>query len=282
MSMRWDSEAILVQFRRWLDEVSDQAEEFREFEADAVASGPPTDAVEPSPQRPEMGLVDLVEAFTAMRQELKLQTKSQRNLEQTVAQAREGLDLAIRQFQSVQVREAQVAERTAVPLIETLASLDESLWRASQAFETIQDRVAGAVSESIAETVRLHRERLPAWRRWAFGASGSALERQCTAAAEQAARGEMAALLEGFELLRTRMRQELDRHKLRRLSAVGELVDPSCMMVVALANAEEGPPESVVAEIRPGYIWHDRVIRPAEVRAVPSRPDRSVPPEGSP
>jgi molecular chaperone GrpE (heat shock protein) len=44
------------------------------------------------------------------------------------------------------------------------------------------------------------------------------------------------------------------------------------MTVVELVDAPGVPAESVVAELRPGYTWRERVIRFAEVRAARSAP----------
>ena len=67
-----DIEATLEKFRHWLSE--------------ARASGDGTAALEPNSnssahtQVREFGIIDLIEEFTALRHELKLQTKSGRTL----------------------------------------------------------------------------------------------------------------------------------------------------------------------------------------------------------
>ena len=43
------------------------------------------------------------------------------------------------------------------------------------------------------------------------------------------------------------------------------------MTVVEIADDEQAPPETVIAELRPGYLWRQTVIRFAEVRAVKNR-----------
>ena len=84
---------------------------------------------EPGPPPREFGIIDLVEEFTALRHELKLQTKSGRGLieqtDNTVAALRQAID----QFRSVEPKEAQAAWTAGKALAEALADLDEALVR---------------------------------------------------------------------------------------------------------------------------------------------------------
>ena len=43
------------------------------------------------------------------------------------------------------------------------------------------------------------------------------------------------------------------------------------MTVIDLVDDPASEPETVVEEVRPGYVWRGRVVRFAEVRAVGSR-----------
>ena len=73
---------------------------------DTVATAPESECGEPAR---EFGLIDLVEEFTALRHELKLQTKSGRSLidqnENTIAALRQALD----QLRPAEARETQSA-----------------------------------------------------------------------------------------------------------------------------------------------------------------------------
>ena len=79
--------------------------------------------------RGEFGLIDLVEEFTALRHELKLQTKSARGLQEQTEALLPALRQAIEQFRSVEPKEAQAAWTAGKPLAEALADLDEALDR---------------------------------------------------------------------------------------------------------------------------------------------------------
>lgn len=47
-----------------------------------------------------------------------------------------------------------------------------------------------------------------------------------------------------------------------RIKTVGEKFDPNLMEVVTTTDGEEG---IVIQEVRPGYLLHDRLLRPAQV-----------------
>ncbi|QDU98740.1 nucleotide exchange factor GrpE [Lignipirellula cremea] len=255
----WENEQILQQFGDWLTETA----------GEAAAAGEPND---PPPALPAVGLLQVVEALTAMRQELKLQTKSSRGLEDSLQQARQGLDEAIRQFQSVKPREEESARQASLPLVEAIVGLDESLWRAGKALEATHRRLAEVVPQRLQATVARELAQLSWWRRRLLGSGLLQIERQCAATVADVAEEELGAFLQGHQLMQERMRQELARHGIQRLETLGLKVDPHGMRVVALADPQAGPPETVVEEIRPGYTWGKRVVRIAEVKAVASRP----------
>ena len=117
MSGPGELESTLDRFHEWLARAR----------ADAASS-----ASEPKAQldscRP-FGLVDLVEEFTALRQELKLQTKSARGLQEQTESLLTPLRQAIEHFRSVAPREEQAAWSAGKPIAEGLATLDEALDR---------------------------------------------------------------------------------------------------------------------------------------------------------
>lgn len=79
------------------------------------------------------------------------------------------------------------------------------------------------------------------------------------------------ALLEAFE-----------RHGIRRILPVGEMFDPNLHQAVFTA-ADEQPPGTVLQVVQPGYMLHDRLLRPAMVgvsrgaSAEPPREDHETP-----
>ena len=120
MSELLDLDAVMERFAQWVEELRAQG-------GDIDLGGPPEES-ESESTRP-FGLVDLVEEFTALRHELKLQTKSTRGLQDQTEALLTPLRQAIEQFRSVSPREDQAAWTAGKPLAEGLATLDEALDR---------------------------------------------------------------------------------------------------------------------------------------------------------
>jgi molecular chaperone GrpE len=82
-------------------------------------------------------------------------------------------------------------------------------------------------------------------------------------------------ILEGVELIQRELLKVLERAGLQRYSALGQRFDPTRHEATARVVANEHMPDTVVAEIAPGYLLHDRVLRAAQV-AVAVAPDEDA------
>ena len=122
-------ESILARFHQWLAAARTDA-------ASSVAPDLKSEAQHDT--RGPFGLVDLVEEFTALRQELKLQTKSARGLQEQAESLLPPLRQAIEHFRSVTPREEQAAWSAGKPIAEALATLDEALDRCRTEIEKAQ------------------------------------------------------------------------------------------------------------------------------------------------
>jgi hypothetical protein len=213
----------------------------------------------------------VVEALTAMRHELKLQTRNGRSLEEAVHSARQDLDVAMRQFQSVQAREEESARRAAQPLVDALVGLDESLERGMKALEITRHQLTEEAPAELGKALDVRFRRLTWWRRTMTRRWHARAQQFAVVAMAGATSAEFTRLTQGYQLIHSRLQQELQKHGVQRVVTVGQKVDPTCMTVVELDTNDQLPPETVVAELRPGYRWHQDVIRFAEVRAVKNR-----------
>lgn len=266
----WHDDEILERFRSWLAQTSQEIDALPDAGGmEMPASGDAGDSLPET--RPAAGLLQVVEALTAMRHELKLQTRNGRSLEEAVQGARQSLDAAMRQFQSVQAREEESARRAAQPLVEALVGLDESLARGMKALEITHRQLTEAAPQELWQSLEDQFRRLRWWRRWRFRAWHARTQEHVAAAMTHVTRAELARLIEGYELIQSRIEQELQKQGVRRVITVDQRVDPTCMTVVEIADDEQALPETVIAELRPGYLWHQTVIRFAEVRAVKNR-----------
>jgi len=88
------------------------------------------------------------------------------------------------------------------------------------------------------------------------------LER-ATAAAQQA--GEKGPLVQGVALVQQQLLDILRRHGVTRIEAQGQPFDPNRHQAVMQQPSREHPPSTVVQVLEPGYMIHDRVLRPARV-----------------
>ena len=252
----WENEEIVRRFRDWLTQTDAEIEELDvpPEEDDAQTGAEP------------VGLLQMVEVFTALRQELKLQTKSSRGLEQSVNTALDGLRQATEQLRSVRAQEAASVRRAMKPLVEALVDLDEALVRGVTALHAAQQQAAGNITVRLQESLDEPFEKLHFWQRWRLSPwHERAKSIVARTAADQYARA-FDPLLEGYRLIGARLHHTLAAGDIHRIDCLGDPVDPTRMTVVELVDAPDAEPETVVDIVRPGYVWGDKVVRYAEVR----------------
>ncbi|MBL8816998.1 MAG: nucleotide exchange factor GrpE [Planctomyces sp.] len=257
-----DTELIVSKLRDWLTETHREIEQLTDPTADtAQATADPQQTV---------GLLQLAEAFTALRHEVKLQTRASRGLETTIEQACRGLESASQSFHSVQAREKEAGERSARPLIDLIVSLDESLIRAIQVFSrtasSIHETQSASLS-SITESVEQAFSDLPAWKRWLLRNDVQKAQRKLHTTLMSTRRIDLSVLMQGFEQIQNRLTRSLSELGIQRISSTGIPVDPTRMQVIELVPSKSHASETVLEVVRPGYVIGDRVIRFAEVRA---------------
>ncbi len=80
-----------------------------------------------------------------------------------------------------------------------------------------------------------------------------------------------AELGKSIEVLRARTRQRLHDFGLRPVPTLGVGVDPNMHEVLEVVSGE-APPETIVREVRAGYFYQDRLLRPAIVVSIESTP----------
>jgi molecular chaperone GrpE len=250
-------EDILDRFRQWL--VTERSEA-PEYGAAAQGGTPEQDGAR------EFGLIDLVEEFTALRHELKLQTKSGRGLleqsETTIAAMKQAID----QFRAVERAEDQAVWSAGRPLAEALADLDEALERGRREIERAKQQIADLAIRSLEAALNdVHRRR--SWIRRRLLRAYHAEVLDVVARAGLGQHDLFDALLEGYGLIQNRLGRAMTSEKVERTACVGNPVDPERMTVLEVKDDPSRPAGTVVKELRRGYTWRGRVIRYAEVLA---------------
>jgi len=76
----------------------------------------------------------------------------------------------------------------------------------------------------------------------------------------------------GLRVLKDKIHKLLQDRSVEEVPTDGR-VDPAVHHVVDISE-EQGEPETIVRVVRPGYLWNDRLLRPADVVAV-QRPEES-------
>ena len=75
---------------------------------------------------------------------------------------------------------------------------------------------------------------------------------------------EIDSLLEGVEMTHRQFLSILERYGVRPIQAVGDFFNPEKHEALAHQENEEEP-HKVIAEVEKGYLFHDRLLRPAKV-----------------
>jgi len=86
---------------------------------------------------------------------------------------------------------------------------------------------------------------------------------------------EAAKVVEGITLIQRELLRVLERVGVTRYSALGERFDPNRHEATGRAVSGEQPPDTIVAEIAPGYMLNGRLVRPAQV-IVAAAPDEDA------
>jgi molecular chaperone GrpE len=73
------------------------------------------------------------------------------------------------------------------------------------------------------------------------------------------------ALAEGLKMVQRQFEDALNTVGIQRISAMGKPFDPSEHEAVQHIQTDQVPPGAVAQELRAGYRWQDRLIRPALV-----------------
>jgi molecular chaperone GrpE len=70
----------------------------------------------------------------------------------------------------------------------------------------------------------------------------------------------------GFELIRKQLWDLLAKQGVERIDAIDKQFDPHMHHAIESVETTEHEEGTVIAELQPGYTFHDRVLRPAMVR----------------
>ncbi len=87
---------------------------------------------------------------------------------------------------------------------------------------------------------------------------------------DEAAREPMKRLLEGVRATERALLSTMKKHGVKRIDSAGEPFDPNLHEAVAVIERDDLPAGTVADVLQPGYLHHDRLLRPAMVKVAKS------------
>lgn len=210
---------------------------------------------------PQFGVVDIVEAFTAMRHEWRGQTKESRDLAEQIQATMTTLqDLETKLLNRV-AQSSSPARDELKKLAQLIAETDHQFTRAVQAIEQAEthrrlrdEEQANAMAQSIA--------RMSAVARWFARPLLNHLAAHTTV---QKPTGENPGL-DGLNLVLARLRRSMKELEIDRVETVGRPFDGTTMNAIGTMESPEHPSGHVAEQISPCYRWQGQVLRFADVR----------------
>jgi molecular chaperone GrpE len=223
-------EAVLADFRNWLEGVCD-------------------DRGEEAPGAPEpVDLHTLVAQFTALRHEVNLQTRASRA---AVEQTAETVQL---------LGQPKTDPREVVrPLVKALIDIADALAVALRQVEK-----AKATAEELLDVPPAPKPGLLA--RLFRASEVASAERSAQAEATERLRTLLAGVADGYALSLRRVERVLPQFGLEPIPCDGQPFDPELMEVVEVVQTPDRASGTVVEEARRGYRWDGRPFRPAQVK----------------
>lgn len=230
----------------------------------AQQSRPESDVIDESKSAPEFGMIDIVEAFTALRYEWKGQTKSSRD-------AGESIQTAVAEIRGLEARFKQLVTDAAAgmddysvskKLVGMMSEIDIQLERAIQAAAKFEENEAQRFG-AIRSEVQAYFRKMNFLGRWfarpLLAFIGKKLDRE--------AQHHDSPTLEGLRLIWTRHQNAMKDLGIQRIETVQTPFDPETMNAIASVPATDDFPEGhVVDQLSPGYSWRGTVVRFAIVR----------------
>ena len=245
---------------------AENAELLREFAA-SLTSIDLTPSENENRNEPQIGLYQLFESLTSQRHELKLHTKSGRQTQELLQQNIEMISEAVEALKRYKKERPEVERKSVAPYLMSLINIDESLQRAANALDSLQEQLNTEIRNGIASMQLTYFDEMSWWERFRkrkiIRAFAEYLKRNQCADIERI----LSPFRQGFEMLQFRMDDVLSKHSIRRLNPVGEPVDPETMRVVAVVESQSVLPGHVADVVRYGYLWRNKPLRFADVQA---------------
>lgn len=207
-----------------------------------------------------LGVLDVVEAFTTLRQELRLQVRAGRDLQQSLQESLQRIEMG---FASPASSSGDGSEEIR-KLVEALSEIDEGLHRAVEVFSNAAVPPHVNFVEAFDHLVRRSSWLTRTFARRVIDA-GRAILSQCdNERAGVVARQGTAR--QGLEILRDRVAKLMRQHGLERVEVLHSPFDGELMRAIDVMEAPHVASSHVAEQLRPAYRWRGKLLRCADVR----------------
>ncbi len=200
--------------------------------------------------------------------------QSEQGAEPEVAETEKAADEA-----AVQAADAEA--RSAAP--EAEVSTEAQIARLEAEAATLKDQLLRALAETENVRRRAERERSDAMKYAAAPmlrdllAVADNLSRAIESVPEDAGAGDqrVETLLAGVKLTERELNSVFERHHVVKLDPIGERLDPHRHEAMFEVPDESQPSGTIVQVVQPGYLLHDRLLRPARVGVAKGGPAKA-------
>lgn len=229
---------------------------------------------DPHEDVPQFGLVDVIEAFTAMRHEWRGQTRESRELVEALQRtASQIADLENKLLVSVSnatnATRDDGSDQVAMRLAETIAEIDSHVTRAVAAVTSASEasegpRVPAGDVDQLKQSLQHKVAGLGGITRWFFKAFVDDVMDTVSDWAGQPAGSDPS--VQGLRMLVQRVRRLMAEQLIVRIETTGQRFDAQTMTAVDAIATDTGSSGHVIEQFSPAYRWRGKVIKFAEVR----------------
>ena len=256
--------AILRRFENWLVEALAEEEPPPGLAAElqkAILSGGPLPPIKGSAD-----LHTLWSAVTALNQEVRLQSRTFRQMSEALAQLPATLAERIRQDSSSGlVRSPEEEKEAAEEALETTPEASFEQCRERQQIDLLielRDRLERGLNSVQEARAAFAAGAGSGWWTWRFRRN-----RVRQTQTEQV----LAALEKGYTLTLNRLDQSLQDCHVSPIVCQGQTFDPHSMSAVEVEETDAVPEGTVVGVFRGGYEWEGQMYRPAQVKVAKAK-----------
>jgi len=215
---------------------------------------------------PQFGLIDVVEAFTALRHEYRSQIQETRGLAEQLdcsTQRIENLESKLTHFAETRINGDPEPDDQSDRFVQTLAEFDIQLSRAVEA-AVADDQLRRSRQAERDEQLHQAIAGLSRISRWLAGPVIDTVRRH-----QIGGSNEPSTIADGLSILLTKLRQAIRDHQIERIETAGKPFDGEIMKSIGVLPVEGVPAGHVTQQLSAAYSRDNRIIKFAEVRIAP-------------